>query len=170
MQRPQQGDYAQYYEQYISEIEDNDIHKILESQLSETIVLLKSIPEEKGNYRYTEGKWSVKEVIGHITDTERVYAYRAMCFARGETKVLPGFEQDDYAAAGKFSERALSDLINEFRLLRESNLILFKSFKEDALNREGHVDENRITVRAILFIIAGHTLHHIKFIKEKYLA
>lgn len=169
MNRPKPGDYAQYYEQYISEIEGSDIHKILESQLSEAIVLLKSVSEEKGNYKYAEGKWSVKEVIGHFIDTERIFAYRALCFDRGEKKVLPGFEQDDYVSSGRFNEKTLSDLINEFRLLRESNLVLFKSFDEDSLAKAGRIEDNRITVLAILYIIAGHTRHHLKIIKEKYL-
>ncbi len=169
MNRPKPGDYAQYYEQYISEIKGSNILKVLESQLSETIVLLKSVTEEKGNYKYAEGKWTIKEVIGHFTDTERIFAYRALCFARGETKVLPGFEQDDYVNSGKFNEKPLSDLINEFRLLRESNLVLFKSFNADSLAKAGRVEDNRVTVLAILFIIAGHTRHHLKIIEEKYL-
>ncbi len=169
MNRPKPGDYAQYYERYISEIKGSNILKVLESQLSETIVFLKSVPEEKGSHKYAEGKWTVKEVIGHFTDTERIFAYRALCFARGEAKILPGFEQDDYVSSGKFNAKPLSDLINEFRLVRESNLVLFKSFDADSLAKAGYVDENRITVSAILFIIAGHTKHHLKIIKEKYL-
>ena len=135
MQRPKQGDYAEYYEDYISGIKDDDIHKVLESQLSEAVVFFKSIPEEKSNYGYAEGKWNIKEVIGHITDTERVFAYRAMCFGRGEKQALPGFEQDDYVKEGNFTYRTMSELINEFRLLREADLLLFKSFNENILSR-----------------------------------
>ena len=170
MQRPKKGDYAEYYEKYISEIKGSNIHKILESQLSEAIVFLKSIPEEKGEYRYTEGKWTIKEVIGHITDTERVFAYRAMCFARGEKNALPGFDQDNYVKGGKFNSKPMGDLINEFRLLRESNLVLFKSFDEEMLSLEGYVNQNRVTVTALLFIVAGHAQHHLKILKEKYLS
>ncbi len=168
MQRPKQGDYAQYYEQYISELKGNDILKILESQLSEAIIFFKSIPEEKGGFKYSEGKWSVKEVIGHITDNERVLAYRALCIARGEKNELPGFEQDDYVKLGKFNNRTLNDLINEFRLLRESDLVMFKSFDEESLSKDGIASKNRVTVLAILFIVAGHTLHHLRILKEKY--
>ena len=169
MQRPKPGDYAQHYEHYISGIKDDDIHKVLESQLSEAVRFFKSIPEEKGNYRYAENKWNIKEVIGHVADTERVYAYRAMCFGRGENKALPGFEQDDYVKEGNFTGRTMSELINEFRLLREADLLLFKSFDENMLSRWGYVEGNKITVRAILFIVAGHTQHHLKIIKEKYI-
>lgn len=169
MQRPKQGDYAQYYEQYISEIKDDDILKVLESQLSEAVVLFKSVPDEKVNFRYADGKWNIKEVMGHITDTERVFAYRAMCFGRGENQALPGFEQDNYVKEADFTNRTMSGLLNEFRLLREADLLLFKSFNENMLTRGGFVEGKEVTVRAILFIIAGHSQHHIKIIKEKYL-
>ena len=170
MLRPKQGDYIPYYETYISKIEGDDILKTLETQLSEVVVLFKSIPEEKGSYAYADGKWTIKELIGHINDTERVFAYRAMCFARGEKKSLPGFEQDDYVRGGDFNNRSLSDLINEFRLLRESDLVLFKSFNEDALSQIGNGNQGKVTVLAILYIIAGHTQHHINILKAKYLA
>ncbi len=170
MLRPKQGDYIPYYETYISKIEGDDVLKTLETQLSEVVVLFKSIPEEKGSYAYADGKWTIKELIGHINDTERVFAYRAMCFARGEKKSLPGFEHDDYVRGGDFNNRSLSDLINEFRLLRESDLVLFKSFNEEALSQIGNANQGKVTVLAILYIIAGHTQHHINILKAKYLA
>lgn len=169
MHRPKQEEYIPYFETYISKIEGDDIIKVLESQLTEAVILFKSIPNDKGNYCYADGKWSIKELIGHIIDSERVFAYRAMCFARGEKISLPGFEQDDYVKGGNFNKRSLSDLTNEFRLLRESNLVLFKSFGEDELSHMGSANQSKVTVLAILFIIAGHTQHHINVLKEKYL-
>jgi len=108
-------------------------------------------------------------VIEHITDTERVFAYRALCIARGEAKVLPGFEQDDYVKEADSNNRELSELIDEFRKVREANLSLFKSFSEEVLNKKGSVNTYRITVNAILYIIAGHANHHVNILKEKYL-
>jgi len=121
-----------------------------------------------GNYSYEDGKWTVKEVIGHLIDTERVMAYRAMCIARGEKKPLPGFEQDDYVKFGNFNKRELSDLIYEFRLLRESNLLLAKGFDEECLQKRGVASNHEITVLALLYIIAGHENHHMRILQERY--
>ena len=111
----------------------------------------------------------MKEVVGHLIDTERVFAYRSLCIARGEKKSLPGFEQDDYVKEGNFNRRELFDLNYEFRLLRESNLLLFKSFTPEMLRRKGFANESSISVLAILFIIAGHELHHMNVLQEKYM-
>ena len=166
--RPNPADYNSYYETYIKEIEGDDILKILNDQNKKTQEVLNSFSEHKGNYRYADGKWTVKEVVGHLLDTERVFAYRALCVARGEKKSLPGFEQDDYVKDGNFNSRNLSDLNYEFRLLRESNLLLFRSFSEDMLNKRGTANSSAITVRAILWIIAGHEKHHVKILLERY--
>ena len=166
--RPNPADYNSYYETYIKEIEGDDILKILNEQNKKTQEVLNSFSEHKGNYRYADGKWTVKEVVGHLLDTERVFAYRALCVARGEKKSLPGFEQDDYVKDGNFNSRNLSDLNYEFRLLRESNLLLFRSFSEDMLNKRGTANSSAITVRAILWIIAGHEKHHVKILMERY--
>jgi hypothetical protein len=169
MQRPDPSDYKPYQEAYIITVEGNNILKVLEEQLKNIPDFLNSIPEIKGNYSYTEGKWTIKEVIEHITDTERIFAYRALCIARGENQVLPGFEQDDYADAANSNERNLIDLIEEFRKVRAANLSLFKSFSEEVINKKGNVSDYQITVNAILYVIAGHLNHHINILKEKYL-
>jgi uncharacterized damage-inducible protein DinB len=166
--RPNPNEYNVYYETYIKEIEGDDILKILNDQNKQTQEVLNSFSEHKGNYKYADGKWTVKEVVGHLLDTERVFAYRALCIARGEKKSLPGFEQDDYVSGGNFNSRNLTDLNYEFRLLRESNLLLFRSFSDEMLNKKGTANESAITVRAILWIIAGHEKHHIKVLLEKY--
>lgn len=167
--RPSQGDYSTYYETYIKLIEGDDILRILNDQSKKTQDILNSFSEHKGNYRYADGKWTVKEIVGHLMDSERVFAYRAMCIARGEKKSLPGFEQDDYVKEGNFNRRELFDLNYEFRLLRESNLLLFRSFTPEMLKLKGFANETSVTVLAILFIIAGHEKHHMKVLREKYM-
>lgn len=167
--RPNENDYAPYYKGYIKKINGDDILKILLDQTKECQNILNSFPEHKGDYSYAEGKWTVKQVIGHVMDTERVFTYRALCIARGETQPLQGFEQDDYVKSGKFESRNLFDLIYELRLLRESNLLLFKSFDEDMLNRRGTASGYEVTVNALLFMIAGHMQHHLDIIRERYL-
>jgi hypothetical protein len=167
--RPDQSDYAPYYANYIKLVEGEDILKILNDQSKITQDVLNSFSEHKGNYRYADGKWTVKEVVGHLLDTERVFAYRALCIARGEKKSLPGIEQDDYVKEGNFNRRELFELNYEFRLLRESNLLLFRSFAPEMLWKRGFASEASVTVLAILFIIAGHEKHHIKVLREKYM-
>ncbi len=167
--KPNPGDYSDYYNGYVNLVEGDDIIKTLYEQNKKTQDILNSFSEHKGNYRYTDGKWTVKEVVGHLIDTERVFAYRALCIARGEKKSLPGFEQDDYVKEGNFNRRELFDLNYEFRLLRESNLLLFKSFTSEMLKRKGFANEASISVLAILFIIAGHELHHMNVLQEKYM-
>lgn len=167
--RPDENDYAPYYKGYIEKIKGDDILKILFEQTKECQNILNSFPEHKGDYRYQEGKWTLKQVIGHVMDTERVFTYRALCIARGEKQPLPGFEQDDYVNTGKFESRNLFDLIYELRLLRESNLLLFKSFDDDMLNRRGTASGYEVTVNALLFMIAGHMQHHLDILRERYL-
>jgi uncharacterized damage-inducible protein DinB len=169
MQRPSQGDYMPYQEVYLKTVEGNNVLKVLKEQLKTIPEFLNSIPEDKGKYSYSEGKWTIKEVIEHITDTERIFACRALCIARGEKKVLPGFEQDDYVKGANSNDRKLFDLIEEYRKVREANLSLFKSFGEVVFNNRGNVNNYQITVNAILYIIAGHANHHLNVLKERYL-
>ena len=165
---PKPDTYDPYFERYVKLVEGDDILKILSDQNKATQEVLNSFSEHKGNYRYADGKWTVKEVVGHLLDTERIFAYRALCIARGEKKSLPGFEQDDYVATGNFNSRDLAGLNYEFRLLRESNLLLFKSFTAEMLERKGFSDISAISVIAILYIIAGHEKHHMNVLLERY--
>jgi len=167
--RPNPGDYDPYFERYIKLIEGDDIIKILYEQNKITRELINSISDYKGNYRYSDGKWTIKEVIGHILDSERILAYRALSLARGEKKSLPGFDHEDYVREGNFNSRELLELCFEFKLLRESNLLQFKNFSEDMLCKKGFADEASVTVLALLYIIGGHEKHHLNVLEEKYL-
>ena len=169
MPRPTKNDYAEYYHNYVQEIDSDNITEVLQKQLNSTLELFKEIPEEKGNYTYASGKWSIKEVLGHCIDTERIFACRALCIARGEKKPLPGMEQDVYAKTGEFNNRSLKNLLDEYELMRKSNIILFNSFPQKALQNRGIASGNEVTVLGLMFIIAGHELHHINVLKERYL-
>lgn len=169
MQRPKSGDYSPYYENYIGLVEGNEPLKIMEKQLIETPKLFRSIPEDKGNFTYDAGKWTIKEILGHIIDTERVFVYRALCVARGEQQSLPGFEQDDYVKASNFGKRKLADLIDEYKKVREATIALFQSFDEMAISRMGVANNKNITVNALFYIIPGHEQHHLNILREKYL-
>jgi uncharacterized damage-inducible protein DinB len=166
--RPKTGDYNPYYDRYISLIANDDIVGVLEEQRKTSEKFLKTFTEKQGNYSYADGKWTMKEVLGHVIDTERIMAFRALAFARNEKQSLPGFEQDDYVAESNFNKRSLVDLINEFRTLRESNINLFKGFDAEILNRRGTASGSEVTVLALIYIIAGHENHHMKILKEKY--
>jgi len=170
MNFPKPDEYPEYDSAYIKYIPDSDnIINVLEESRDELQSIISSLPEEKGNYSYAESKWSIKEVLGHIADVERVHSYRAMCFARDETKSLPGFEGDDYVKAADFNSRPLSSLAAELLSLRNANIALFKSLDENTLLKRGTANNYGFTVRGLIFAIAGHELHHIKILKEKYL-
>jgi len=166
--RPRTGDDNPYYDRYITLIGDDDIIEVLEEQIKTSEKFLKTFTEKQGNYSYADGKWTVKEVLGHVIDTEKIMAFRALAIARGEKQSLPGFEQDEYVAESNFNNRSLVDMINDFLTARESNIILIKSFDEEILNRRGIASESEVTVLALIYIIAGHEKHHMKILKEKY--
>lgn len=166
MNRPLPNEYPTWGETYISKI-DRDIFEILNEHIV-SIPTLFSANREKENYAYAEGKWTLKEMLGHIIDTERILVYRLTCFARAEQQPLPGFDEDNYVLNARFAERDLEDLIEEFAALRKSNLYLFKSLNETELNRKGIASGREINVRSILFIIAGHIIHHVSILKERY--
>lgn len=169
MKRPEKSEYPSYYEPYISSVKGSSIIRVLEDQVLSVQALISGIPEDRENFAYAEGKWTLKEVMGHIIDTERIMAYRALRFARRDRTPLPGFDQDLYVPSGSFNKRTLYDLAHEFGVVRESNIILFKTFDEEILDQKGIANEKEITVRALLYIIAGHAIHHIRVINERYL-
>jgi len=169
-QRPQQGEYAVSYGKYIDLVPSGDFLQILQDQRRELIGLLSPLTEEQGEFRYAPGKWSIKEVLGHITDAERIFAYRLLRIARGDQTPLPGFEQDDYIRNGNFAARKLTDLLEEFSAVRESTLCLIRTLDHDAWHRRGVANEKEITVFALAFIIAGHERHHRIILEKQYLS
>ena len=168
--RPQPGEYAPYYERYISLIEGDEILNTLDQQRRETMLLLCGRDEEDGDIRYAPGKWSAKEVLGHVCDTERVFAYRAMRFSRADSTPLAGFEQDDYVRNGPFATRSLEDQVEDFIAVRRATLSLLRNLDEAAWLRRGIANKNEVSVRALAYIIAGHEVHHRRILEEKYFA
>src|ERR1700676_1246414 len=168
--RPAPGEYAPFYETYVSKVKGNDIVGILEVQRLQMAQLFAARSERDGNFRYAPGKWTVKEVLGHITDSERIFAYRALRIARADQTPLSGFEQDDYVRAGAFGDRTLVDLVEEFALVRSATSALFHSLGDEAWVRRGVANKNEVTVRALAFIIAAPKLHHREILKERYFA
>ena len=169
MRRPAPDEYADFYETYVSKVPDGDVVGFLRAQLDEALALFGDIPAERGDYCYEPGKWSIKQLLGHIVDTEWVFTYRALRFARGDETPLPGIEQNLLVEGGNFASRELADLIAEFRSIRTANLILFDSFDEAILDRRGTASGCSFTVRAQLFITAGHVQHHLGVLRERYL-
>ena len=167
--RPLTSEYAPYYDRYISRVPDGEIVATLGTQLDETLALFRSIPESRGDFRYAEGKWSIKELIGHVIDGERVFAYRALRFGRGDTTPLPGFEQDDFVRGADFNKRSLRDLTDEYEHVRRSTISLFGSFEPEAWDRRGTANDDEVSVRGIAYIVAGHERHHIEILRTRYL-
>ena len=167
--RPAKGDYGEYYQKYIDLVKGDDIFRILVEQNMDSQNVLNSFSESKGNYKYAEGKWTVKEVIGHMMDVERIFAYRALCIARGETNPLPGMDQDMYVSNGSFNKRQLFDLNYEYRLLRESNILLFGGFDKSVLQKKGTASGYEVTVLALMFMTVGHEKHHLNVLMERYI-
>ena len=167
--RPAPDEYVPYYRTYVDQVPDGDVLALLESQIAETAEMLSGLSDKEAEFRYAEGKWSIKEIVGHLSDVERVFAYRALRFARADKTPLPGFEQDDYIAPGNFDGRTLVDLLAEFQAVRLATARLFRSFDDEALMRRGLASDHEFCVRAIAFIIAGHERHHMRVIEQRYL-
>jgi len=168
--RPQADEYAPYYDRYISMIQGEDILNTLDQQRRQMMLLLSCRDEEEGDFRYAPEKWSAKEVLGHICDTERIFAYRALRISRADATPLEGFEQDDYVRNGPFAQRPVADMVEEFSAVRRATLSLFRVLDEAAWMRRGIANKNEVSVRALAYIIAGHELHHRRILEEKYFA
>jgi uncharacterized damage-inducible protein DinB len=167
MNRPQTQEYPEWGNTYIRLVE-GDVIEILTKQATEFAEFINSLVE-KADYAYAPGKWTIKELIGHIVDTERILVFRLLSFARGEKAALPGFEEDDYVAAAHFKDRSLFSFGEEFTLLRKANLYLINSLNEDELNVIGNANGKQMSVRSLVYILAGHIIHHTNVIKERYL-
>jgi len=166
--QPEPGEYAPYYEKYISLIADGDILTTLDAQRRQTLLLLSGKDEEDGNFRYAPGKWSVKEVLGHVCDAERIFAYRALRISRGDETPLASFEQDGYVKNGPFDRVALEEIVEDYIAVRRATLTLFRNLDEAAWMRRGTASNNPVSVRALAYMIAGHEVHHRRILEEKY--
>ncbi|HEX8071858.1 MAG TPA: DinB family protein [Pyrinomonadaceae bacterium] len=167
--RPDRTEYPPYFEGYVSLVPDGDVLDTLSRQIDDTLALVERADPAWGDHRYAPEKWSVKEVFGHMIDSERVFNYRVLCFARGDRTPLPGFDQDDYMRLANFSDRALADLAAEFAQVRRTTLLLFRGLDDAAWPRRGVANNNEATVRAMAYIIAGHERHHVQVLRTKYL-
>ncbi|HSY50789.1 MAG TPA: DinB family protein [Thermoanaerobaculia bacterium] len=167
--RPQAGEYGSYYQKYIDLASEDDIVDALDAQARETATLLGGLSEEQASHRYAPDKWSVKQLVGHVTDAERIFAYRALSIARGETKSLPGFDQEPYVVNSGADDRPMSDLAGELAAVRRANVMMLQALPEEAWRRTGTASDNPISVRALAYIILGHERHHMGIVRERYL-
>lgn len=166
--RPNKEEYGSYYEGYVQKVGPGNIFDILKNQMHETYTLINSLTSKQALYQYAKDKWTVKEVVGHMVDSERIFACRALSIGKGGQQELPGFDQDNYVKAGNFNERSLQSLGDEYFSLRNATIALFESFPEETLSRKGIANNTTFSVRAIAYIIAGHERHHLQILREKY--
>ena len=170
MNRPETDEFAPYYDTYISLIDGDDVISILDEQPGELRSIISPLPEEKGTHAYDAGKWTIKEVLSHLIDGERIFAYRILRISRGDETPIEGFEQDGYIENSNANGRNFGELLEEFDLQRRSNLLLLNNLTDEGSRRMGTASGNPISVRALTFIMAGHVRHHIGILREKYLA
>ena len=168
--RPDATEYAPFYGTYVGKVPDGDLLELLERQRRETQNLLAGLSDTQALHRYAPGKWSMKEVVGHLMDSERVFCYRALRFARADEKPLQGFDEKAWVPAGSFDARPLADLAAELDAVRRATIALFRGFDAAALARKGTANNNEVTVRALAWIVAGHERHHVAILRERYLA
>ena len=169
MKKPDVNEYAPYYQRYIDLITTDDIFSFFKQQAEEILALFTNLSEDQASFRYTEGKWTIKEVLAHIVDSERIFGYRVLAISRGEKNPLPGFAENEYVANGKYQNRSLQSLLAEYSHLSSANLELFKSLDEEMLAQKGTASGKEVTARAILFVTIGHENHHLEIIKSRYL-
>jgi hypothetical protein len=169
LERPDPSEYAEYYGRYVAQVPDGDILQILRDQLGETLTLLQSVPEGRETYRYAEGKWSLREVVGHIVDTERVFGYRALHMVREPGIHLPAMDQDAWASASRANERTLDDLCGEWAAIRQAGVHFFSTLNEEQGGRTGVASGFEFTVRSFPWIIAGHERWHRYLLGRDYL-
>jgi hypothetical protein len=169
-ERPAEGEFAPFYAGYVSLVSEADILDVLEGQAAEIRLQTRRFIPEREQFRYEPEKWSVREVLGHMTDAERVFGFRAFCFSRGDESALPGFDENEYVARSGFDRCRLSDLVEEFAQLRETNLTALRRLDEDAWRRIGTASGRPVSVRALAYIMAGHVRHHLQILATRYAA
>lgn len=168
MARPSTQDYKEFYHTYVSLVPEDDILEAFSNQTTATLQFLDAIPEDKLDYAYATGKWTVRQVLQHLTDSERIFAYRALCFARKDLTPLPGFDENEYAEAARVAHRDWMDMIEEFQMVRLASEHLFRSLNEEELQRKGMASNAPITVLSLGYIIVGHAMHHQRVMQERY--
>ena len=169
MPKPSPATYISYFKRYIDQVPEEDLMPAFKNQTAGLAVFLKSISEEKSNYAYAGGKWTIKELLQHVIDTERIFNYRALCIARGEKQGLPGFEENDYAANSYANNRSWGSLVSEFLLLRQSTEMMYETFNAAVMDNAGTSNNNPVTVASLGFTTVGHWYHHKKVLEERYL-
>jgi hypothetical protein len=165
-QRPDASEYATFYAAYVDAVPDGDIVSILERQMGDTVARLSLVSDARASEPYAPAKWTIKDVVGHLIDAERVFTYRALRFARGDETPLASFEHDDYVRAAGATDRALGDLVAEFATVRAATVALFRSLPVEAYDRVGTASDRPVSVRALAYIIAGHERHHLRVFEQ----
>jgi len=166
--RPGADEHLAYFSKYIVLVPGDDAFAVLQSEIARTTGMLEGLSEAQASFRYEPGKWSVKQVVGHLSDGERVFAYRALSVARGDQTSLPSFDENEYVAGGGFDQRSIQDVVAEWRAVRAASIALFGSLTPETLARRGTANNAPITPRALAWIAAGHELHHASLLRERY--
>jgi hypothetical protein len=166
--RPEEHEFAPFYAGYVALVPEDDILKVLADQVGEVRALAAAVPAERETFRYAPGKWTIREVVGHVTDGERVFGHRAFCIARGEQASLPGFDEQAYMAESNYCDRPLAGLVDDFAALRGVNLSLLKNLPPEAWRRRGMANGVSVTVTALAYMLAGHVRHHLGVLRERY--
>jgi hypothetical protein len=168
--KPESSEYAPSYQPYMELVPEGDVVSILQRQLGESLEVLRGIDETQAGYRYAPDKWSIKQLLGHLIDGERVFSYRALRFARNDAQPLTGFDQDVFVKGANFDARVFADLVDEFEHVRQATIDLFKPLSDEEWLRRGIANDDEITVRALAYALAGHETHHMTILKTRYLA
>jgi uncharacterized damage-inducible protein DinB len=166
--RPAPDEYAPYYGTYINKVRDGDVVRTLKTQIGDTVAFLRAIPESREGHRYAPGKWSIREVVGHVCDAERIFVYRALRFARNDSTPLPGFDENAFVGASRFDDRTLASLIAEFEAVRAATLPFFDALFPEEWTRHGTASGKGMSVRGVAWVIAGHELHHLDVLRTRY--
>jgi hypothetical protein len=166
--RPPDSEYASFFAGYVSLVPEPDVLAVLEAQPAMLAGLSSNVPADRERYRYAEGKWTIREVFGHLIDAERVFGYRAFCISRGEKAPLPAFEENEYIGNSHYDRQPLGDLVSEFAALRETNLAFLRRLEDKEWERLGTSNKNPASVRALAFVMAGHVRHHFAVLRERY--
>jgi uncharacterized damage-inducible protein DinB len=167
--KPQPGEYAPYAATYVNKVPNGPVLEILDYLKESTYNFFSRMTAEQADYAYAEGKWTLKQVLGHMIDTERFFSFRAFCFSRGDKSPLPGFEQDDYVLNANFDARSIQDLANEFKVVRESSLYIYSSLSPEQQLLIGTASNHPVSVRALVYMTIGHEIHHLDIVKSRYI-